>query len=180
MPMLNSYSHLFYLGCLFFLVLSCELSENNKFEETYTYSFQKDKQIVVDTTARQITDDSTATTISISLQPGNDLVFHYEKRVTPPPEVMDGGSITTVYFQVPPNTEQFMYEGKELTNANVYFMQSCFCPIIGALKVESGTLEGQKLSDNLWSISASLQPEGPNATYDVQFEGAFILNTSQE
>lgn len=178
--MLNSYLHLFYLGCFLFLVFSCELSENNKFEETYTYSFQKDKQIVVDTTASQITDDSTATILSISSQPGNNLVFHFEKRVTPPPEVMDGGSITTVYFQIPTDTEKFTFKGEELTNANVYFKESCFCPMTGALKVENGVLEGQKLSDNLWSVSASLQPEGPNATYDVQFEGAFILNANQE
>ena len=106
-------------------------------------------------------------------------MFHYEKHVTPPHTVMDGGSITTVYFQITTGNSAYTFEGEELTNANVYFQRSCFCPIIGALKVENGIVEGQKLSENLWSVSASLQPEGPRTTYEINFEGVFKLNTAQ-
>lgn len=180
MLLFNNCSKLFLVGFISLLIVSCDLSKNEEFEETYTSSFQQDKQIVVDTTERQITEDSTQTMLRVSSQSGNDLVFHYEKRVTPPPTVMDGGSITTIYFQIPSGTEKFRWEGDELTNANVFFQRSCFCPIIGALKVENGTIEGQKLSENLWSVSASLQAEGPIATYETKFEGAFILKANQE
>lgn len=179
MPVFKSYAKLFLLGCFSLLIVSCDLSKNEEFEETYTYSFQKDKQLVVDTTERQITEDSTQTMLGVSSQSGNDLVFQYEKRVTTAPSVMDGGSITTVYFQVPTGTSTFTLEGEELRNTKVYFQRSCFCPIIGALKVESGIIEGQKLSENLWSVSASLQSEGPRTTYETKFEGVFILNANQ-
>ncbi|MDZ7658726.1 hypothetical protein [Fodinibius sp.] len=178
MSVFKNYSKLFLLGCFSILIVSCDLSKNEEFEETYTYSFQKDKQLVADTTIRQITKDSTQTLLNVSSRPGNNLVFHYEKRVTPPPNVMDGGSITTVYFQIPPESSTFSLEGAELTNANVYFQRSCFCPIIGALKVGNGVLEGQKLSDNIWSITASLQPKGPNTTYTVEWNKIFILNSN--
>jgi hypothetical protein len=180
MLIFDYYAKLLLLGCFCVFIVSCDLSTDDEFKETYTYSFQQDKQLVVDTTSQQISEDSTQTILNISSQSGTNLVFHYEKRVTPPPTVMDGGSITTVYFQVPTGTSRFTFEGEELTNANVYFQRSCFCPIIGALEVEKGMVEGQKLSENLWSVSASLQPEGPRATYEINFEGVFKLNTSQE
>jgi hypothetical protein len=116
----------------------------------------------------------------VSPQSGTNLVFHYEKRVTPPSNILDGGSISTVYFQLPSETSTFTFEGEELTNADVYFQRGCFCPIIGALEVGNGVIEGQKLSENLWSVSASLQPEGPRTTYEIKFEGVFTLNTRQD
>jgi len=177
MSISNNYSKLLLLGCFAIFLVSCDLSKSDEFQEEYTYSFQKDKQLVVDMTSRQITEDSTQTLLNVSSQSGNNLVFHYEKRVTPPPNVMDGGSITTVYFQIPAEASTFTFEGAELTNANVYFQRSCFCPIIGALKVENGVLEGQRLSDNIWSISASLQPQGPRETYSVEWNKTFILNS---
>ena len=176
----DNYAKLLLVGCLSIFIVSCDLSKDDEFKETYTYSFQQDKQLVVDTTSQQITEDSTQTTLNISSQLGTNLVFHYEKRVTPPPTVMDGGSITTVYFQVPTGSSTFTFEGEELKNANVYFQRSCFCPIIGALKVENGIVKGQKLSENLWSVSASLQPEGPKTTYEINFEDVFKLNSGQK
>ena len=180
MRVFTQYLKLVLLGCLSIVMASCDLSNSEEFEETYTYSFQQDKQLVVDTTSRQATGDSTQTILSVSSQSGDNLVFHYEKRITAPPGVMDGGSVTTVYFQISPKTERFTFEGTELTNANVYFQRSCFCPLIGVLKVESGLIEGQKLSETLWSISASLQQKGPETTYDIKFEGTFTLNSNQE
>lgn len=176
----NSYSKLLLLGCISILLVSCDLSKDEEFKETYTYSFQQDKQLVVDTTSQQITEDSTQSILNVSSEAGNHLVFHYEKRVTPPPNVLDGGSTTTVYFQIPTGTSTFKLEGAELANANVYFQRSCFCPVIGALKVENGRIEGQKLSENLWSISGLLESEGPRTTYETKFEGVFILNSQQE
>lgn len=178
MTILLNYSELLFLGCLAFLLVSCDLSKKDEFDESYIYSFQKGKQLIVNTTTREIADDSTQTILNVTSKAGNNLVFHYEKKVTPPPQVMDGGSIRTIYFEIPPDAEKFTFEGTDLTNGNIYFSRSCFCPIIGALKVENGLIEGQKLSENLWSVSASLQPKGPKKSYSVEFSSVFIFNSN--
>ncbi|PAU94912.1 hypothetical protein CK503_05435 [Aliifodinibius salipaludis] len=168
--------HLFITGFLAIAFISCDLSNDDSFQETYSYSFQNNKALAIDTTHRDFGADSTMNLLNVSTIVGNNRVFRYHKNITAPRNIADGGYSETVHFQIPREVDRFKFKNSELSQAKIYFQRSCFCPQIGALKVEYGVIEGQKLSENLWSVSASLQPKGPNETYDIKFEGAFILN----
>lgn len=156
------------------LASGCKLADNkDSFEESFVYSFQTDQQIVVDTTEQPV-GDSTETFLDISTEAGDQLVFKFQKTVTPPPTVEDGGSSKTVHFQIPRDADEFSLEDGELNQADVFFERGCFCPFIGALKIEEGFIRGQKLSGNIWTVSASLQTETESESFHVEFDGTFI------
>lgn len=167
---------LFITGFLAIAFISCDLSNEDSFQETYSYSFQNSKALAIDTTQHDFSADTTMSLLNVSTIAGSNRVFRYHKNITAPRNVADGGYSETVHFQIPSEMDKFKFKNNELSQAKVYFQRSCFCPRIGALEVEYGVIEGQKLSENLWSVSASLQPKGPSETYDIKFEGAFILN----
>lgn len=165
-----------FLPTLIFLLISgCELSENSdSFEKSFVYSYQKNQEIKVDTVDWQAAEDSSKTLLDVSTNRGNHLVFKFQKIITAPPNVADGGSTMTVYFQISPDTKEFNYENDELKQAKVFYERACFCPFIGALQIKEGYIRGQQLSNNIWTVSASLQTESRNESFDIQFDGNFI------
>ena len=160
---------------LVLLVLcSCDVLEKDTTEKTYSFSYQQDRQIVVDTTQEQWSEDSTRTLLNANMQPGNDLVFRYKYRETPPKNVLDGGFSEELLIQVPASSKQFKFTDYELKQAPIYYKRGCFCPRIGSLNADSGHISGQKINPNMWKINADVIVQNQYERRKVSFDDIFI------
>ncbi len=156
------------------IVISCGVTGEDEFRETYIFDVHNQSEIVSDTTNRQVGPDSTVTVYNFSIEPGSSLVFEYGRNVHPPDNVTDAGLTETLAFQVPADSESFKLKETQLQEAEVFYRRGCFCPESGAgFKVERGYIEGEKLSANIWFVRADVTISGFGQNFDVAFEHIF-------
>lgn len=157
------------------LTTSC-YQPHDSFSETYSFDIHAQSEIFSDTTSRQITQDSSLTVYNFSIQPGDSMVVEYMREVNPPDNVTDAGLVETLVFQIPPDTDFFELNDEELLQANTFYRQSCFCPLSGAgFKVDSGLIQGEMLSANIWFIEGSVHVDTYNRAVEVTFDGVFRI-----
>ena len=142
------------LAC--FAISTCEAPGDTGFEQKYHYGFRQNAQLEADTTSEPFSEDSTLKLLHISIEPGSKVVFRYSFESIAPANVADGYYSETVYFQHSNAGNSFRLEGEELSQASAFYTRSCFCPRIGALEITEGFIEGEKLSENLWFITADV------------------------
>ncbi|MBN2732461.1 MAG: hypothetical protein JXR26_08540 [Balneolaceae bacterium] len=156
---------------------SCDVSNDGRFTDTYTYKIQRESVIVVDSVDRPAGEDSTITTASFSVEPGNNTVFTYTHNRNSPDGIADAGLAETLIFQVPEGTVEFEFQGEELRQATALYKRSCYCALSGAaLEVTTGTIRGEQLSAIHWIIFADVTIESAIGTFDVAFEQPFYVN----
>ena len=160
-----------FLAC--FAVSACEAPGDTGFEEKYHYGFRQNARLVADTTSEPFSEDSTRKLLHISIEPGSKVAFRYRFESIAPPNVADGYFSETVYFQHDTGSDSFRLEGEELSQASAFYTRSCFCPIIGALEITEGFIEGEKLSENLWFITADVTAVHNGQAKTVSFRHAF-------
>ena len=171
-PKLNLYLLLVALGaCL--SIASCDLVKDNSESESFSYTIQQNKEITIDTTQRPST-DNTQTLLKLSINTGDNLLFKYNRTVTPPSNITDAGLSESIFFELPPNNEQFEYTDSELTQISTYYTRGCFCRIIGALPLTDGYIKGDKIGGIIWKVEASLKTESEFETHEVTFDNVFI------
>ena len=158
-----------------FLAVSCD-SLNDDFTETFTFDVKEEATIKSDTTSRVVAPDSSITVYTFSIQPGDSVVFNYERDVEPPDNVTDAGLVETLVFQIPQDVNSFELRDEELPKANTFYSRGCFCPLSGAgFKVDNGLIQGEMLSANIWFVQADVIVKAANRTFEVQFDGVFRL-----
>ncbi len=159
---------------IFLQISSCNTTGDNGFSESYSHTFQKDRQIVVDTMNNPSPEPTSDTLLTLSLDKGTALVFKYQYDQIAPKNIADGDFSETIYFQLPYNTESIRLDDKQLEKGHVYYTRSCFCPRIGVLSVSEGYLEAEKITQNIWSVSASLKINTEYESRKVIFDRTFV------
>lgn len=166
-----------FAGAVCLIISACD-SADDGFTETYSYTFQDNKQIVVDTTHQQFGEDSTRSVLTLVFPTGNNLVFHYKFNQTAPPEIMDGGFAESIFFEIPSGSQSIDLSGEDLKQAGTFYARSCFCPRIGAIEVDSGYIKGKKMSEGFWQVSASVGGEIPYGKFEVEFDDVFMSESN--
>ena len=162
------------LATTLLFAISCSIFEQEPPEETFNFSYQLDRKIVVDTTRHQLAQDSTRILLDANTRVGNDIVFRFEHNMEPPENVADGGFSEVLLIQVPTKAKQFTFSGNDLQNADMYYQRSCFCRRIGALKTDSGSISGEKINPTMWKIKASLLIKSEFDKQKLAFDDVFI------
>ena len=156
------------------MITSCGVTGEDEFRETFRFDVHSQSEIVSDTTSRQVGPDSTITVYNFSIELGSSLVFEYGRNVHPPDNVTDAGLSETLVFQIPADSKSFELMDTQLQGAEVFYRRGCFCPESGAgFKVERGSIEGKKLSANIWFVRADVNISGFGRNFDVAFEHIF-------
>jgi len=171
--------YLFIAFGLWLGISGCEINREPDFTISYSYEVQQNKKIVTGSREQNYGADSTYTVTTLSLEEGDNIVFHYQKNVTARPGIVDGGYSRSIYLEIPAGTKQFEFHDTKLRQVNTYFTRGCFCPVIGAIPVTDGFIRGEQISGNLWVIAASLKINPTVATafresYEVEFDEIFI------
>lgn len=157
------------------LISSCNTYDED-FRETFTYNIYSQSEVFSDTTSRQVSQDSSISVYNFSVKSGDSMVFEYQRNVTPPETVLDGGLVETLVFQIPSNSDSFEIRDEQLSNASTFYRRSCFCPLSGAgFKVSDGLIEGEALSANVWLVKAEVSVSAYQQSYDVNFESVFRM-----
>ncbi|KQC29051.1 hypothetical protein [Flagellimonas eckloniae] len=125
--------------CLIFLT-SCFNDDNPEITE---YSFYENATIVT-----TMMDGYGFATI----ESGQSLVFEYFFTASEEPQVADDEYEERIIFEIDATAESFSMSGDDLTMANTVFDKYCFCDIRGSIPISSGTISGEKISDNSWNI----------------------------
>lgn len=154
-------------------IASCDLLKENSESESFSYTIQQNKEITIDSTQRPSA-DSTRTLLEHSIKTGDNLLFKYNRTVTPPSNITDAGLSESIFFQLPPNKQQFEYTDSQLTQISTYYTRGCFCRIVGALPVTDGYIKGAKIGGTLWKVEASLETKSKFETHEVAFDNVFI------
>ena len=173
----TSVFHCLLLAIAFCLLISaCENTFNEGYTTSKSYSFQKDRQIVVDTSQQVVTEDSTQRLFHARIEEGDKLVFIYKFTRKAPPNIADGDFAEYIRFEVPTDRTSFDWESTDLTNRHVFYSRGCFCPIIGSLEVTKGYLRGEQLSNRHWVVNASLETSSKitDETFEVSFSDVFV------
>lgn len=166
---------LFIAMALCILAVSCGSSDDD-FSESFTFDVREQSTIESDKTSRQVASDSSVIVYNFSIQPGDSVVFKYQRDVDPPDNITDAGLIETLVFQIPANVTSFELRDEELPGARTFYRRGCFCPLSGAgFKVDNGLVQGEMLSANIWFVQADLTVDAINQSFDVQFKGVFRL-----
>ncbi|MDZ7683555.1 MAG: hypothetical protein U5J63_18050 [Fodinibius sp.] len=157
------------------LLGACNLAAtDDEATESFSYTVQEEKQIIIDTTQRQL-GDSTRTLLQLSIEDGDKRLFTYNRSRKQPENVTDGGFSAYLYFQLPPHKQQFSYQDDELTQINTYYRQSCFCRRLGAIPVSEGYIRGEQLSSSIWKVTALVQiDKGIEGISQIRFDDIFI------
>jgi len=168
MPRTSAFQYPLLAVCFCLLLSGCENVFPDEYTTSRTYYFQKDRQIVV---------DSTQTLLHARVEPGTELVFTYQFKKDAPPNVSDGDFSETILFEIPTDGSSFELEGSELATIPVFYDRKCYCGLIESLKVTSGYIRGEQLSDRHWMVSASLQTFSviTEETFEVSFSDVFML-----
>lgn len=159
------------------IAAACDTSNGNTFTETFSFGFQEQSTIIADNTSRPVSEDSSITFYIFSVEPGDDLVFLYQRNVNPPEDILYGGLNETLVFQVPADSDSFEIKEDRLIEAQAFFRRSCFCEFSGAgFRVTGGFIRGEKLSAVNWIVKADVAIEGIKQTYNVQFKDIFLID----
>lgn len=158
------------------LFISCGITGEDEFTETYTFDAYNQSAILSDTTSWQVAPDSVITVYSFSIGDGSNLVFEYGRSVHPPENILDAGLNETLVFQITEGLDTFAYSGIQLAEGQIFYRRGCFCPESGAgFKATEGFIEGERLSANLWFVRADVLISGYRQNYRVQFEHTFRI-----
>lgn len=111
--------------------------------EIIEYKFYKSSTIAIDTND----DYGFATT-----EAGQNLVFEYFFTAREEPNVADDEYSERIVFEIDASVESFSLSGDDLILANTFFDKYCFCELTGSIPISSGTITGEQLDADTWSI----------------------------
>jgi len=127
------------------LVFSC----TKEAEETYSYTFEEDAQLVIEPPYE-------GSYMKYSkVVPGSALVFTYKKETEGEKKVADDEFTEIIRFEIEPTLSEFSYSDNELSDLKAVYSISCFCSFDDPLKntLPQGTISGKKISETQWDIS---------------------------
>ncbi len=115
-----------------------------------------------------------------TVENGNNLVFEYEYVLEADPDIADSGFSETILFEIDPSLEEFSYTDQQLEGIKTYYRHICFCASIESILVNSGSISGTKINNNLWNIDINInyRYEQSQPLTNKQFSGVFTLSTN--
>jgi len=106
---------------------------------------------------------------SYTITAGTKTVFTYTHHFRDCPEIADDEGLRTIIFEVPEQSGSFFFNDSiKLHAAKTLIHYSCFCAPGTPILVKKGFIEGIKVSENAWKITANLQnPWNPQETVSI-------------
>lgn len=102
----------------------------------------------------------------VNIVGGDNLVFSFQFDFHDEPMISDDELTEFVYFEIPPNqlaaANTSNFSAFELTaeDANTYFGSICFCADGPFFKITEGSVYGQQVTNDLWTIDVDVVVEG--------------------
>ncbi|MEO6001327.1 MAG: hypothetical protein ABIN89_31030 [Chitinophagaceae bacterium] len=155
---------------------ACKKSSSSNFTctpEKKTYTYQPGKQIDNQLLS---TGDTLYEHYSYSIKDGDKNVFNFTLQFKDCPEIADDEGARIILFEIPQNVQSFqLKDSAGFRKAKSLLNYACFCAPGGPVLIKSGSIEGEKKSNNTWHIKASsITPlSGTNNT--LAFEADFLL-----
>jgi hypothetical protein len=173
----SKYSAILFLFLLIGIVstlASCDANNIHEPDVTYSYTFQKNAAIKLDSTTTSTGKQDTAAVLHFSIENGNSLVFSYKKQHSSSKNIADAGSSKALVFQVPADTTKFSYYNNGIQQIHALYQQDCYCAGGGsAVTVTEGTIRGERLSAVTWIIRVDVTIEYFGNNVHLKFHQPF-------
>lgn len=155
---------LFVIICL--SIISC--SDDNCTPETYSSTWTSDKTIV-------ITYDSVSQQNRYNVENGNNLVFEYNHSGAECIDIDDDEWGEKLIFEIPIGVNNFEYTDAEIINANCFYQE--YGAWVSPLhrEITEGILKGEKLTDNIWQITANVKSIGDSTKLEKTIDFVAIF-----
>jgi len=128
------------------MLSSCS-SDDNIPTDISSYYFKPDSKITVSTENNQT---------FANIVNGQNLVFKFELNKTDNPDIQDDEYSERLIFEIDPSLTEFTYNAEDILQANAYFNQYCFCADTSSIPINSGTIQGTKISRDDWLIDLNI------------------------
>jgi hypothetical protein len=156
------------------LLTSCDANNIHKPDVTYSYTFQKNAAIKIDTVNVSAGQHDITTALHFSILNGQNLVFSYKKHHSSSKEVADASSSKVLVFQVQADTTRFSYHNNGIQQIHAFYQQDCYCPGGGdAVKVTQGIISGERLNPVTWIIRVDVTIDYFGNTVHLKFHQPF-------
>lgn len=83
---------------------------------------------------------------------GEKLVFQYYFSTEGEPEIADDELEEFVLFEIDPASTDFELNSDSFSSHHAVIGQFCFCGKTGYFEISSGTIKGEKISDDTWLV----------------------------
>ena len=166
-----------------FIIFACEKNESTVKSDIYSYEYSAFSKIK--TTFNTLTNEYTLqdsvyidTTIYVysEVLTGDNYVFKYKHTYPDDVQIADDEYSETILIEIPTNLDAFTYEGDELNNLNTAFEYDCYCPMLGLIKADSGTISGVRIDDSNWEIELNLRFTGEQGGNTNVFQKRFSIS----
>jgi len=137
---------------LIILIFICIFSCTKKSNETYSYTFQENAQLIIE----PLFEESYMKNGKVIN--GNNLVFTYEYVADDVENIADDEYSEIIRFEIEPALTEFSYSDNELDEIKAVYSEYCFCYFVDENKNTSpqGTISGKKISETQWDITIDM------------------------
>jgi hypothetical protein len=101
--------------------------------------------------------DSTYERHFYSIVNGNKLIFEYRHVAGQCDSKIGDEWAESIKFQIEDSTTKFMFVNDEILSTNCFYEQIGTWTIGTHLRIETGTIEGERISDNKWKMLMSIE-----------------------
>lgn len=141
--------------------------------EKHAYTFRSNQQI--DTT-RSLQSDTSFEFYQYQLTEGNRTVFQYRYDFRDCPQIADDEGSRIILLEVPAGINNFRFEDSaQLKAAKTLLVLHCECYPYLPVFFKEGWIEGRRISNNKWRLSAELKAPGRSGE-TIRFAHDFLAN----
>jgi hypothetical protein len=160
------------------LISSCDTNNIHKPDVTYSYIFQKNAAIELDTTQQSSAKGNAAALLHFSIISGNELVFVYKKFISSSDKISDAGGSRVLAFQIPAGMKKFNYRNQQLGQVHAFYQQnSSGSGESTAMKITRGLIRGEKLSPVSWIVKVDVTVKINGNQVHLKFHQPFYQKT---
>lgn len=148
---------------------------------SYKYSVLSKIEMTYDTVVQEFTlSDTTfvdtAVFVNSKVIAGDNYVFKYRYTYGDRPDYIDDEYTEFFLIEVPVNEDTFYYESEGLNDLNSAFSYLCYCPRLGLIKADSGTVSGVKIDENSWRLDINARFTGKQDGNPNLFQKTYAIS----